>query len=88
MAGRIKATLKSLGSTLLSLFGFDSFKKSDNGQKLMDSANEFTDTLCGKKFFQTNKEKEAAEKELRRLREQTWQKQLKILKKSRVLCHS
>lgn len=62
MAGRIKATLKSLGSTLLSLFGFDSFKKSDNGQKLMDSANEFTDTLCGKKFFQTNKEKEAAEK--------------------------
>lgn len=67
MAGKIKGILKSLGKTLLSFFGFDSFKKSEEGQKLMDTANEFTDTLCSRKFFQTNKEKEEAEKKAKEI---------------------
>lgn len=82
MSGEIKNAvkktggfLKSIGSQIFgifsSIFGIGEYKKSKDGQAVMDSFNDFGKALGFKTpFFQTEKEKQKAEKAAEEARRQ------------------
>ena len=59
--------LKGIIKTFSDILGLSDLCNSENGQNLQNTANDLTQTICARKFFQTKSEKQAAE---RRAKEQ------------------
>lgn len=69
----MKSILKNIAQFFTELFGLDKFAKSEDGQKIQDSANDILKHFGKGPFFQTKKEKELAEKKAKEKERQNLQ---------------